>query len=310
MKTGRLFSLFLAGLFLPLLSGCAGNPVRHPNRHEAGFHLSSAQELLSENHPQQAAEAVKKALNRHRIAVDLAGTIGDMNRLAHLESLSGNVAEARLWIDKALVLESVSNFPVQHIETHLLAAEISLPENKSGPWLSEAKKLIAALPATNAGEKDRLTSRYLQIQGLSLSQKGAYRAAIDSFSRALTLDRSENRTRSIATDLANLGRNDFLIGNDRDAKKDFLEAYRLDRDLRNSSGIAFDLEGISLVDARSGHPRTAARKMLEAAGLQSAIGRTDSARKDVEFVRSVLVPAGQKDLSGTGGVLDRWFQGE
>ncbi|EQD28918.1 hypothetical protein B1A_20942, partial [mine drainage metagenome] len=98
--------------------------------------------------------------------------------------------------------------------------------------------------------------------------------------------------------------------NDRDAKKDFLEAYRLDRDLRNSSGIAFDLEGISLVDARSGHPRTAARKMLEAAGLQSAIGRTDSARKDVEFVRSVLVPAGQKDLSGTGGVLDRWFQGE
>ena len=298
-----------AGTFFLFLAGCAGAPIKHPNLYKAKEHLSDAQELLSQNHPLQAIESVKEALQRHRLANDFRGTIEDMNRLAHLYSISGNGEKASLWIRKAQVLESVSNHPVLNIETLLLGAETAISQKQSLPWLAEASKEIAGLHGGETEEKDRLTARYQQVMGLSLSEQKEYSKAIDSFTEALSLDRKRKDFLSVATDLANLGRNQYLLKRYDEALRSFRDAYSLDLERRNFAGEAFDLEGISLVQAQKGRYKDAAKSMIEASGIQMGLGRSDAAKKDISFVQLVI---SRLDGSGDSSLkaLQHWFDDE
>jgi tetratricopeptide (TPR) repeat protein len=299
-----------AGTFFLLLGGCAGGPIKHPNLYKAKEHLSEAQELLSQNHPLQAIESVKEALNRHRLANDFRATIEDMNRLAHLYSIAGNVENAYLWIRKAKVLESVSNHPVLNIETLLLGAETAIPQKQSFPWLAEASKEIARLPPGETQEKDRLTARYEQVMGLSLSDQKEYSKAIDAFTKALSLDRKRKDTLSVATDLANLGRNLYLLKHYDEALRSFRDAYAIDLERHNSAGEAFDLEGISLVQAQKGLYKDAARSMIEASGIQMGLGRSEAAKKDISFVQSVISRLDGSGASSSLEALRHWFDDE
>lgn len=300
----------MAGILTFFLSGCAGTPITHPNEHEAGEHLSEAQNLLTRNHPNQAIESVKEALKRHRLANDYTATIEDMNRLAHLNSISGRNDIATVWIDKALVLESVSNGPVQKIETLLLAAEIALEKEDPTPWLTEASRQIDLLPQDRQDEKNRLRAKYFQVLGLHDSEKKHYLKALELFKKALVLDRERKNRISTASDLANLGRNQFLLNRNQDALKSFSEAYSIDRKLHNPSGVAFDLEGLSLALAQNGHYQKSAKKMLEASGIQMGLGRLDAAKKDISYVRSILVHLKGPSRKAEVEILSHWFDSE
>lgn len=305
-----MFGGFIFGLVASLLAGCAGSPVVHPNRHEAGVHLSEAQKLLTENRPDQAMDSVKKALVLHRLANDLSGTIGDMNRLAHLNLILGHKERALRWIDRALLLETVSNHPVRKIETLLLGAEVFLEKGNSGPWLTEANTLIGKLPTDRNDDRERLNARLLQVTGLVQSRGTLYDKAIGSFGEALSIDRNRKDSLSVASDLANLGRNHFLLKHYGRALEAFSEAYAIDHDLHNSSGMAFDLEGISLSNANRGHYRTAARKMLEAADIHEALGHSAASRKDINYVRTILVHLPGENKEPEMQILDHWSDSE
>ncbi len=127
---------------------------------------------------------------------------------------------------------------------------------------------------------------------------------------ALDLDRAVNNGFLVASDLANLGRNYFLIKDYREALDSFNKAYEIDRHLHNPTGVAFDLEGISLAQTQNGSYRKAARTMLEASGVQMGLGRTEAAKKDIAFAQSILGHLQGIDPVRVNEVLSHWFEAE
>ena len=295
-------------LLLALLSGCAGAPETHPNRVKARDNLSSAQELLMQNHPAQALSSIRKALRMHQLSDDLPGTIDDMNRLARISFYLGRVDASRQWIDRALVLEKVSDYPDKRVETYILSSEIA-PPGQAGPWIAEAHRIADAMPS-GSDERDHLEARLFQVEGMRASGRKDYRGAIPLFRKALELDRRRKDPLSVATDHASLGRNAYLSGDDNEALRQFGKALAKDEKIRNHAGIAFDLEGISLAKARMGKYREAARTMMEASGVETGLGRTEMSRRDVAFVRILFKNIRTPDSEHFRNVLRHWFDAD
>lgn len=305
MNSGQ--ARFLPGIFLLLafLAGCAGAPVTHPNQVKARESLSEAQELLMQNHPGQALASVRKALDMHRLSGDFPGTIDDMNRMARLSFYLGRVDTARQWIDRALLLEGVSDFPGKKAETLLLAAQTA-PAGKSGPWIAEAHRITDAMPR-GSKKRDQLEARLFQVEGVKASDRKDYQGAIPLFRQALLLDSRRKDFFSLATDHASLARNYYLSGDYKKALVHFDKAFALDKKLRNHAGIAFDLEGTSLVEAELGKYLEAAKKMMEASGVEMGLGRMGLARRDVGFARSIFKEIRTPDAERFRTVLQHWF---
>ena len=294
--------------FLAFLAGCAGAPVIHPNQAKARESLSEAQELLMQNHPGQALASVRKALDMHRLSDDLSGTIDDMNRLARLSFYLGKVDSARLWIDRALLLEGVSDFSEKKAETLILAAQAA-PTGKAGPWIEEAHKITDAMPR-GSEKRDQLEARLFQVEGLKASDRKDYKGAIPLFRQALLLDSRRKDFLSLATDHASLARNYYLSGDYKKALVHFDKALSLDKKLRNHAGIAFDLEGKSLAEAGLGKYREAAKKMMEASGVEMGLGRMELARRDVAFARTIVREIRTPDVERFRTVLQHWFDAD
>jgi len=294
--------------FLAFLAGCAGAPVIHPNQAKARESLSEAQELLMQNHPGQALASVRKALDMHRLSDDLPGTIDDMNRLARLSFYLGKVDSARLWIDRALLLEGVSDFSEKKAETLILAAQAA-PTGNAGPWIEEAHKITDAMPR-GSEKRDQLEARLFQVEGLKASDRKDYKGAIPLFRQALLLDSRRKDFLSLATDHASLARNYYLSGDFKKGLVHFDKALSLDKKLRNHAGIAFDLEGKSLAEAGLGKYREAAKKMMEASGVEMGLGRMELARRDVAFARTIVREIRTPDAERFRTVLQHWFDAD
>ncbi|MGC8529085.1 MAG: hypothetical protein ACP5OP_02655 [Leptospirillia bacterium] len=294
-----------AGILL-CFSACAGAPIKHPNRLQAAAHLGSAQELLLKNHPRQAILSVKKALALHRISGDYNGTISDMNRLARLSILIGRPDQARKWIDRALLFESVADAPDLKAETLLLGSEIA-SEKSQEAWIAEARKSIDSLAGNREDARQRLLSRLYQIQAERLSLQKKYPQAGNLYKKALTLDESRGNQLSIATDLAGLARNDLLSGHINQALDSFSRAEKIDRALHNSSGLAFDLEGQALAHISKGEYDLAARDMLTASGIQLALGHRDLAQNDLASIKTFASKIGGVRPGEIRAILDQWL---
>jgi len=305
MKYAHIAPFFGAALLVLLLAGCAGLPVIHPNELKARENLAEAQELLMQNHPARAMASVRKALEMHRLVGDLPGTIDDMNRLARLSFYLGKVDAAKQWIDRALLLEGVSDYSEKNAETLILAAETA-PAGKAGPWIADAHRITDAMPP-GSEERDRLEARLFQVEGMKASDKKDYQGAIPLFKKALALDSRRKDSLSIATDHASLARNYYLSGNYNKALSHFDKALSRDKNLHNHAGIAFDLEGISLADAGLGRYRDSTRKMMEASGVEMGLGRIEMAKRDVAFARSLLRDIRTPDAERFRTVLQHWF---
>ncbi len=308
MKSGVCKAVGGGLLVLALLSGCAGAPVAHPNRVKARENLSGAQQLLMQNHPAQALSSIRKALRMHRLSDDLPGTIDDMNRLASLSFYLGRVDASRQWIDRALLLERVSEYPGKRVETYILSAEIA-PPGQAGVWIEEAHRIADAMPS-GSGEKERLEARLFQVEGMRASARKDYRGAIPLFRKALALDHGRKDPLSVATDHASLGRNYYLSGDYKEALRHFGMALSGDERLRNHAGIAFDLEGISLAKAGIGDYREAARTMMEASGVEMGLGRMEMSRRDVAFVRTLFKSIRTPESGRFREILGHWFDAD
>ncbi len=291
------------------LSACGEAPIKHPNRLRAAEHLGSAEDLLQKNHPEQAILSVKKALARHRISGDFNATISDMNRLARLSILTGTPDRAREWVNRALLLESVGSAPALKAETLLLGAEIAPPHSASS-WTAEAQKTISDIPGTQDRERQKLLSRLYQIQGERLSLQQHYHKAGELYRKALGIDESRGDELSQATDLAGMGRNELLSGNNGDARKSFKRAREIDLSRHNPSGLAFDLEGLALLHLSGGNYRTAARELLIASGIHEALGHKNRARKDIESIKSFASHIGALPPEAIRSILDEWERSE
>ena len=297
--------LIAMGLLLSF-AACGGAPIKHPNRLRAAEHLGSAQELLLKNHPRQALLSVKKALARHRISGDYKATISDMNRLARLSILIGRPDQAREWIDRALLFESVADAPDRKAETLLLGSEIASPDSQEA-WFTEARKTIDSLSGSREDARQRLLSRLYQIQAERLSIQKHYPQAGNLYKKALSLDESRGNQLSVATDLAGLGRNDLLSGHPKRALDSFSRAEKIDRALHNPSGLAFDLEGQALGHLSQGKYGLAAREMLTASGIQSALGKKELAQKDLASIKTFAAKIGGLPPGEIQAILDQWL---
>lgn len=287
------------------LSACGGNPIEHPNRLRAAEHLGSAQELLRKNHPEQAILSVKKALARHQISADFPATISDMNRLARLKILTGRPDRASEWIDRALFLEALGEFPALKAETLLLGAEIAPPDT-ANHWIAEAQKNITNITGTQEKERQRLLSRLYQVQGERLSLKKHYRQAEARYQKAQSIDNSRGDELAQATDLAGIGRNALLSGAMGEAQRAFAGARKIDRSLHNPSGVAFDLEGLALVHLAGKDYRAAARELMTASGIQEALGHKQRAKKDIESIKTFSEKIGALPQEELQAILDGW----
>ena len=297
---------FIAMGILLSFAACGGAPIKHPNQLRAAEHLGSAQELLLKNHPRQAILSVKKALARHRISGDYNATISDMNRLARLSILIGRPDQAREWINRALLFESVTNTPDRKAETLLLGAEIA-PASSQDAWITEARKSIDSLSGNREDARQQLLSRLYQIQAEGLSVQKRYPQAGNLYKKALSLDESRGNQLSIATDLAGLGRNDLLSGHTKRALESFSRAEKIDRELHNPSGLAFDLEGQALGHLSQGEYGLAARDMLTASGVQAALGHKDLAQKDLSSIKTFASKIGGLPPGEIQAILDQWL---
>ena len=307
--TQRPFCSRLGAIFLFLwVSGCAGAPSPHPTRAKAMEQLTSAEELLMKNHPREALASVKNALKMHQLSNDYPSTIDDMNRLSRLSYLLGRGAAAKIWVDRALVLEGVSDYPDRRAETLILAAEMA-PAGTEGPWISEAHRVIESLPK-GSRTYTRLEARLYQVEGIRASARKDYKGAVPLFKEALIRDLQLDDSLSIATDRAGIARNYYLSGAYETARKEFGEALKLDEKLRNHAGMAYDLEGISLAEAGLGHFRESARSMFAASGIESALGRTALAQRDIAFSRSLFRNIRTPDAAKFQNVLSHWFDPE
>jgi len=294
-------------LLLPLLgtlSACAGSPIGHPNRLLAAEHLGNANALLQRNHPHQAILSVKKALKRHRLSGDFSGTIDDMNRLARLSLVLGKKDRAQIWIDRALLLESVGGPPDKKAETLLLGARIAGAVRYTD-WIREAQKAIGALP--DSGKRQRLFSRLYGIEGSHQSEEKNYRQASVLFMKALAIDKDRGDRLAIASDLAGMGQADLLAGNTAQAMDSFEKARKIDASLGNHAGLAFDLEGQALIHSSQGQYGVAAREMLTASGIEEALGHRERARKDLAFIASFASKVGGIPPAAIRAILDSWF---
>lgn len=295
--------------FLPLLgalSACAGSPITHPNRLRAEEHLGNAHALLQRNHPHQALLSVKKALKRHRLSGDFPGTIDDMNRLARLSLILGNKDRAKVWIDRALLLETVGGPPDRKAETLLLGARIA-GAVRYPVWIREARKAIEALPDSGDGKKRRLFSSLYGIEGNRQSEEKNYRQARILFMKALTIDKARGDRLAVASDLAGMGRADLLAGKTAQAMDSFGKAREIDASLGNHAGLAFDLEGQALVHSSQGQFKVAARQMLKASGIEEALGNREQARKDLAFIASFASKVGGIPPEEIRVILGSWF---
>jgi tetratricopeptide (TPR) repeat protein len=287
------------------LSACGGTSIEHPNRLRAAEHLGSAQELLRKNHPGQAILSVKKALARHQMSADFPATISDMNRLARLRILTGRYDRASEWIDRALFLEALGEFPALKAETLLLGAEIAPPDS-ANHWIAEAQKNITSLAGTQGNGRQRLLSRLYQVQGERLSLQKHYRPAVDLYKKAQSIDEARGDELSQATDLAGIGRNALLSGTMGEAQKAFGKARKIDQSLHNPSGLAFDLEGLALVHLAEKNYRAAARELMTASGIQEALGHKKRAQKDIESIKTFSAKIGALPQEELQTILDGW----
>ncbi len=297
--------LIAMGILLSF-SACGGAPIKHPNRLRAAEHLGSAQELLLKNHPRQAILSVKKALASHRMSGDYNATISDMNRLARLSILIGRPDQAREWINRALLFESVADAPDRKAETLLLGAEIASDDSQQ-EWIAEARKTIDSLSGSREDARQRLLSRLYQIQAERLSAQKHYHQAGNLYKKALSLDESRENKLSIATDLAGLGRNDLLSGHTKRALNSFSRAEKIDRALHNPSGLAFDLEGQALGHLSQGEYGLAARDMLTASGIRSSLGHRELAQKDLASIKTFASKLGGLPPGEIQSIIDQWL---
>jgi tetratricopeptide (TPR) repeat protein len=224
-----------------------------------------------------------------------AESTGDKSEIAHAEVdlgletyLHGSFSEARLHLERAVVLYSESANDVWMANTLQLLARVSLGEGD----LKNARVRAESALAFALGHQERWAAECYDVLGSVHTLAAEYEAALVSFTDALRIRRRIGHAAGVVDSLVGLGRVHELRGDSRRAESLYAEAVDASGDLDLCPSVVASWRHLGRIHCVVGDTTRANSVLEHAVEIASAVSET------IEYAPTLLALAQARAASG------------